>query len=213
MLEKLKSLVVDIGDSQQIREVVLRGLESKVQPVDIANALSEALCDVGMKYERGEYFLAELIMVGNLATEVVDLLKPHLDDAKLEASGKVVIGTVKGDLHDIGKNIVIMMLKASGFGVVDLGVDVPIERFIEAARKENPNILGMSALLSSTAPEMKKVIYALEKAKLRGTLKVIVGGRPVTSEFAEEIGADGYAEDAVEATRLVKALVKTGCKE
>jgi len=211
-LEKLKGLIVEVASVEAVKNLVIKGLEFKIDPADIVNTLSEALRDVGVKYERGEYFLSELIMAGNLSTEVVTLLKPHLLEAKRKSLGKVVIGTVSGDVHDIGKNIVIMMLNAAGYDVVDLGVDVPADKFVEAAKKEKPDILGMSALLSSTIHETKNVIHALKENGLRDKLKVIVGGRPITRKFAEEIGADGYAEDAIDAVRTVGELVKNGGK-
>lgn len=207
-LKKLKSLIVDIANVETVKTLVIKGLESKIDPADIVNTLSEALRDVGVKYERGEYFLSELIMAGNLSTEVVNLLKPLLHEAKRKSRGKVVIGTVSGDVHDIGKNIVIMMLNAVGFDVIDLGVDVPADKFVEVAKKEKPDILGMSALLSSTIHETKNVIQTLKEKGLRDKLKVIVGGRAITNKFAEEIGADGYAEDAIDAVRIVGELVK-----
>lgn len=211
-LEKLKGLIVEIASVEAVKTLVIKGLESKIDPADIVNTLSEALRDVGVKYEHGEYFLSELIMAGNLSTEVVNLLKPHLLEVKRKSLGKIVIGTVSGDVHDIGKNIVIMMLNAAGYDVIDLGVDVPADKFVEAAKKEKPDILGMSALLSSTIHETKNVIHVLKESGLRDKLKVIVGGRPITKKFAEEIGADGYAEDAIDAVRTVGELVKNGGK-
>ena len=208
-LKTLKSSIVEIADVEEVKNLVIQGLKSNIDPVDIADGLSEALRDVGSKYESGEYFLAELIMAGNLSTEVVNLLKPHLVKTKTKVLGKVVIGTVEGDVHDIGKKIVIMMLNATGFDVIDLGVDVPADKFVEAAKKEKPDILGMSALLSSTIHKMRTVIEALENRGLRSTLKIIVGGRPVTKKFSEEIGADGYAKDAVEGLSIIKELVKS----
>jgi methylmalonyl-CoA mutase cobalamin-binding domain/chain len=163
---------------------------------------------VGDKYEDGEFFLSELIMAGYLASEVANLLKPHLLKTQRAALGTIVMGTVKGDIHDIGKNIVIMMLDAAGFEVIDLGVDVPTERFVEAVQTMKPDVLGISALLTSTIDRVKEVVDALETNGLRDRVKVIAGGRPITRAFIEEIGADGYAEDSVKAIRLVKDLVE-----
>jgi 5-methyltetrahydrofolate--homocysteine methyltransferase len=162
---------------------------------------------VGDKYEKGDLFLSELMYVGHLASEVTNLLEPHLIDAEIELRGKIIIGAVEGDVHDIGKNIVIMMLKSSGFQVVDLGVDISAEKFVEAIKNEEPDVLCMSALLTSTMSEMQIVMDALERSSLRSRVKVMVGGRPITSEFSREIGADGYAEDAVKAIRVVKKLM------
>jgi len=212
LLEKIKRLISEIGDIEEIKEVATEALNSKVvSPVDIINAMSEGLKIVGQKYEEGDYFLSELIMAGQLASELSNTLKPYLKDTKREAIGKVVIGTVKGDLHDIGKNIVIMMLSAAGFEVKDLGIDVSPERFVDAVKNEKPDILGMSALLTSTMDEMKKVIDKLKESGLRKNVKIMVGGRPVTQEFANRIGADAYAKDAIEAVKIAKKLV--GIKE
>lgn len=207
MLDEFKRLISEIGDVEEVRRNVKEALDSGVEPLKIVEALSEALEEVGRKYEKREYFLSDLIMAGVLATEATKILEPHLVKTGRKTLGKVVIGTVKGDIHDIGKNIVVMMLYANGFEVTDLGVDVPAERFAEAVKKEEPQILGLSALLTSTIGEMRNVIQVLEKEGVRGKVKVVVGGRPVTREFAEEIGADGYGRDAVEAVKEVKRLL------
>ncbi|MBS7650749.1 corrinoid protein [Candidatus Bathyarchaeota archaeon] len=208
MLEELRSLISTISDVETVKQTTRKALESGAKPLEIVDILSSALNDVGKKYDCGEYFLSELMMAGILASEVTNIVKPHLTSSERKAPGKIVIGTVKGDLHDIGKNIVIMMLSAAGFEIVDLGVDVPAEKFVEATKKEKANILGMSALLSSTMDEMKNVIQLLARESMRSLVKVIVGGRPVTSDFATQIGADGYAKDAVEAVNVTKALIK-----
>lgn len=198
-------------DVEEAKRTVLRLLGSGVEPLQILNALNETLEEVGRGYEEGEMFLSHLIMVGYLAKEISELLRPYILEEGVErGAGKVVMGTVKGDIHDIGKNIVIMMLEAAGFEVIDLGVDVPVERFLETVERERPDVIGMSALLTSTMEEMREVIKALERGGLRGEVKVIVGGRPVTEEFAREIGADGYAEDSVKAIRVVRELVRLG---
>jgi len=137
----------------------------------------------------------------------VEVLKPAIAGAEIPTAGKVVIGTVKGDLHDIGKNLVIMMLESSGFSVVDLGIDVPVDRFVRAVKEHGPQILGLSALLTTTMPVMGEVIAALDKENLRAGVKVIVGGAPVSQEFAGAIGADGYAPDAASAAELCKQLL------
>ena len=209
VLDELRNLVSMISDVEDVRKATEEALALAVNPVDIVDTLSAALNDVGKKYDCGEYFLSELMMGGILAIEVTNIVKPHLTTAQRKALGKVIIGTVKGDLHDIGKNIVIMMLSAVGFDVIDLGVDVPAEKFAEIAKKEKADVLGMSALLSSTIEEMKNVMGLLTKEKLRDSVKVIVGGRPVTKEYADEIGADGYGKDATEAVNVTKELVKS----
>lgn len=204
----VRKLVLDMADVDDLKKAILQKLESGVDPTAIIDVLSRTLEEVGEKYEQGEFFLSELIMAGYLASEVSKLLKPYLTKAERKALGKLVIGTVKGDIHDIGKNIVIMMLEAAGFEVIDLGVDVSVDRFIEAVKKFRPDILGMSALLTSTISQVREVVSALEDAGLRRKVKVIVGGRPITRGFAVEIGADGYAEDSVKAIKLVKQLLE-----
>ena len=208
MLEDIQTLILDMTDVEELKRVINGYLASDVDPLDIVDVLRQTLEAVGDKYEQGEFFLSELIMTGYLASEVANLLKPHLLKAQRTALGTVVIGTVKGDVHDIGKNIVIMMLDAAGFEVIDLGVDVPTERFVEAVQTMKPDVLGISALLTSTIDRVKEVVDALETNGLRDRVKVIAGGRPITRAFVEQIGADGYAEDSVKAIRLVKDLVE-----
>ena len=201
----LKTLILGMAEPDAVKREVEKALSLGADPREVLDAMVEALEEVGGRYERGEAFLSELLMAGLLATEVVNTLKPHWRGR--DAVGlKVVMGTVKGDVHDIGKNIVIMMLQAAGFEVVDLGVDVSAERFAEAVEKETPAVLGLSALLSSTVPEMKNVIDLLKKRGLRSRVKVVVGGRPVDEAVAREMGADGYGVNAVEAVKVVKRL-------
>ena len=206
-LNEFKDLIIRISSIEEVKEVVSRALKLGVDPSKVLNVLNEALDEVGRRYEGSEYFLSELVMAGVLAMEVTSMLEPYLVKAGIRPLGRVVIGTVRGDIHDIGKNIVIMMLRAAGFDVVDLGVDVPAERFVHAISGEGAAVLGMSALLTSTVDEMRSVIEAVKKRGLRNGLVIIVGGRPVTKKFSKEIGADGYARDAVEAVRIVKKLL------
>lgn len=208
MVGNIRSLLLDLSDVDELKKIVTEELESGMHPLAIVNILNETLNGVGVRYERGDMFLSELMMIGYLASEVTELLRPHLVEAKIETLGKVVFGTVGGDIHDIGKNIVIMMLQSAGFKVIDLGVDVSAKRFIESVKEECPDALCMSALLTSTMHNMRSVIESLDKAGLRSDVKVIVGGRPITLEFAREIGADGYAEDAVKAVRVIKGLIR-----
>lgn len=186
----------------EVKRLVGEALESGCGPHEvIEEALRPAMRIVGERFERGEYFLPELVEAGDLFNEVLEeLLLPLIErEASGSRVGRVVIGTVKGDLHDIGKNLVATMLRVNGFEVIDLGVDVPPERFVEAVEKYRPDILGMSALLTTTMLEMKNVIDALKSAGLRDKVKVIVGGAAVDEDYAREIGADAYAENAVEA--------------
>jgi 5-methyltetrahydrofolate--homocysteine methyltransferase len=210
MSERLHELIFGMADVDEARGVVLEELESGIDPLNIVDILSRTLSEVGEKYEKGDLFLSELMWIGYLASEITSLLNPYLPSGRKQAKGKIVVGTVKGDIHDIGKNIVVMMLQADGWEVVDLGVDVTPERFVEVVREKKPDVLGLSALLTSTMEEMKAVVEALERSGLRNKVKVIVGGRPVSKEFAEEIRADGYAEDSVKAIKAVKELTGYG---
>lgn len=171
----------------------------------VMEGMAKGMEVVGEKYERNEYFLAELIMAGETMKEGMKALEPHLKAGELKRTGKVVIGTVRGDLHDIGKNIVATLLNAAGFEVIDLGVDVPPEKFIEAIKENSPDILGMSALLTTTMIEMEAIIKELKKAGLRNKIKIIIGGAPITKEYAEKIGADAAAKDAVEGVNICKS--------
>jgi methylmalonyl-CoA mutase cobalamin-binding domain/chain len=204
MSKDLHELMMEQSDADEIRRWIDNELKHKKDPQTIVDALSQTLMEVGDKYEKGGLFLSELMMIGYQASELANQIRPHLAKEGTWKRGKVVIGTVSGDIHDIGKNIVTMMLQADGWEVVDLGVDVPPERFVEVVREEKPDALGLSALLSSTMNEMEKVIGALEKSGLRKIVKVIVGGRAVTKLIAEDIGADGYAEDSVAAIRVIR---------
>ena len=209
LLQKIKDCIVNL-DLNGAVENAKKALESKINPMDVVSkGIVEGMNIVGEKFENGEYFLSELIVAGEIGKEVLKILDPHLRAEKIQLKklGRVVIGTVRGDLHDIGKNIVVMMLEAAGFEVIDLGADVPPEKFIEAVRQHGPNIVAMSALLTVTMPEMRNVIEELKKAGLRDKVKVIVGGAPVTEEYAKSIGADGYGETAVEGVKICKQWI------
>lgn len=207
-LKDIQDMVSELAGVEPVRNAVVEALDSRVDPVDVVDVMNKALEAVGERYERGEYFLSELIMAGIMATEITNLLKPHLDRSTEKPAGKVIIGTVRGDLHDIGKNIVIAMLSSGGFNIIDLGIDVPCEKFLKSVEKERPDILGMSCLLTVAMDELRNVIEELGKAGLREDVKVMVGGRPITPEFAKEIGADAYGSNAIEAVRIARALVR-----
>ena len=193
----------------EIRETCQQALDAGVPAFRIVDkGMAEGMRIVGEKYEANEYFLSELIVAGEVMKEGMKVLEPHLKSGQVKKMGKIVMGTVFGDLHDIGKNVASVMLGAAGFDIVDLGVDVPAEKFVEAVRKEEPDIVGMSALITVTMPEMEKAVKALEKAGLRDRLKVIIGGAPVTSQFAEKIGADAAAKDAVDGVKICKSWVQ-----
>jgi len=172
--------------------------------------LAEGIKNIGNLFERGEIFLPELIMAAEAMKAGTEILMSEVRKRGLNVKklGKVVIGTVQGDIHDIGKNIVISMLEASGFKVIDLGVDVPAEEFIKKVKEVQPDVLGMSALLTTTAPEQSRVIEMLKDSGLRDKVKVIIGGAATSESWADEIGADAYAADAVEAVKKIKHLIE-----
>jgi 5-methyltetrahydrofolate--homocysteine methyltransferase len=162
---------------------------------------------VGQKYSSGEFFLPQMMIAARAMTEVLPVLTPHLVGEAAEKKGKAVIGTVAGDFHDIGKNIVKMMMEGAGYEVVDLGVDVPADKFVEAVRAESPDFLLMSALITLTMESMRKTVEALNAAGVRSKIRVGVGGAPLTSKFAQEIGADFYSEDAYECVEACNRLI------
>jgi len=208
ILGKVRDAIVNL-DIDNIGRLCLEAVEAGIPAYDVVMlGMSKGMEIVGEKYEHNEYFLAELIMAGEVMKEGMKVLEPYLRSSEMRKIGKVVIGTVRGDLHDIGKNIVVTLLSAAGFEVIDLGVDVPPEKFVEAVKEHNPDIVGMSALLTTTMIEMENVIKALKEAGLRDGVKIIIGGAPITREFAEKIGADAAARDAVEGVNICKSWVK-----
>ncbi|MCA2002353.1 MAG: corrinoid protein [Chloroflexi bacterium] len=195
------------GDLETTKEKVREALSSGMTASDILqNGLIAAMGEVGRLFEEGECFVPEMLVSARAMQAGLEILKPLLAQAGVEPVGKAVVGTVKGDLHDIGKNLVGMMLEGAGFKVVDLGVDVPAEKFV-ASLQEGADILGLSALLTTTMPSMEQTIKAIEAAGLRSQVKIIVGGAPVTAEYARQIGADGFAPDAGQAVTLAKSLI------
>jgi 5-methyltetrahydrofolate--homocysteine methyltransferase len=197
------------GHFDETRDSVARALRDGVDAQSLLNSyVIPAMEAVGELFESGEYFIPEMLVSARAAGEVLKLAEPYLLNSEHEAAGVVVMGTVKGDLHDLGKNIVSMMLKGSGFQVVDLGTDVGPAKFIQAARKHRPDLIGMSALLTTTMNSLQVAIKGLEEEGLRDGLPVMVGGAPVTKEYATSIGADGYAANAAAAVRLAGALVQ-----
>ena len=208
LLAKLRDSIINLdidGVKKAAEEALAAGVPAYRAVVD---GMAKGMEVVGQKYEDGEYFLAELIMAGETMKEGMSVLEPHLKAGDIKSAGKVVVGTVRGDLHDIGKNVVITLLRAANYDVVDLGVDISAEQFVEAAKEHSPDIVAMSALLTTTMIEMENVIESLEKAGLRDKLKVIIGGAPITSEYAEKIGADAAARDAVEGVRTCNKWMK-----
>lgn len=206
-LEVIKASVIE-GNVSQAERATEKSLESGTDPLKIIqDGLVAGMNVVGPRFKAGEMFVPEVLMSARAMHAGMDLVKSKIVDIELTSSGKVIIGTVKGDLHDIGKNLVSIMLESSGFDVVNLGVDVPPEKFAEAIREHEPQVIGLSALLTTTMLEMKEVIDYLKEEGLRDNIKVIIGGAPVTSEFSTEIGADGYAPDGGSAVELVNSLL------
>ncbi|MEX2724014.1 MAG: B12-binding domain-containing protein [Candidatus Freyarchaeota archaeon] len=208
ILERLKESVVNL-DIEGVKKACQDAIAQGIPPIRaITEGMAKGMDIVGQKYEAKEYFLAELVMSGEVMKEGMKILSPHLKDSDVKKLAKAVVGTVKGDLHDIGKNIFATLLMAAGFEVVDLGVNVFPEQFVEAVRNHKPRILGISALLTVTMQELGNVIKELEKANLRNQVKIIVGGAPLTEEYAKKIGADAYAPDAVAGVNMCKKWVE-----
>ena len=176
----------------------------------VVEGMAKGMEIVGQKYEEGEYYLAELIMAGETMREGMMVLEPHLAVGEVSRAGKAVIGTVKGDLHDIGKNVFLTLLRAANYEVIDLGVDVSPEAFLEAVKEHSPNILAMSALLTTTMVEMENVVDKLESEGVREGLKILIGGAPITNDYAETIGADAAVRDAVDGVRIVNGWTMAG---
>jgi len=197
------------GDAKKAETAAQAALDANMDPNELlAKYMIPAMDEVGRRFECNEYFVPELLIAARAMKKALEILTPKLAAAGAKAAGRVVIGTVQGDLHDIGKNLVASMLEGGGFEVTDLGIDVPPERFVEAAKEKGDGaIVAMSALLTTTMTMMKKVIQALEEAGLRSKVKVIVGGAPVTQQYAEQIGADGYSDNASGAVALARRLV------
>ncbi len=209
MDETLKAVFEAVlsGDAAAVKNGVQTALASGVDPADILNdGLIAAMGEVGRRFECGEYFVPEMLIAARAMKGGMTLLKPHLLQANIQPVGKVAIGTVRGDLHDIGKNLVGMMLEGAGFEVMDLGTDVAPEKFVAAAQA-GVNVVGLSALLTTTMPNMRMTVQALRRAGLLDKVKVMVGGAPVTEQYAREIGAHAYAADASRAAALAKSLV------
>ncbi len=196
------------GNRDKVKELTQQALDEGVGPETIINeGLIAGMNVVGEKFKNNEFYVPEVLIAARAMHAGMDLVKPLLTETGVEPIGRVALGTVKGDLHDIGKNLVQMMLEGAGFDIYDLGVDVPAEKFVETAQSENCSIIAMSALLTTTMPAMADTIKALEEAGLRDKIKVMIGGAPVTQNYADEIGADGYAPDAASAVDKAKELV------
>jgi corrinoid protein of di/trimethylamine methyltransferase len=196
------------GNAKKAEEVTKAALAADVNPSDLLGKyMIPAMDEVGKRFECNEYFVPELLIAARAMKTALQLLTPKLAAAGAKAMGRVVIGTVQGDLHDIGKNLVASMLEGGGFEVVDLGVDVPPQKFVDAAKEQDGSIIAMSALLTTTMTQMKAVVKALEDGGFRKKVRVIIGGAPITQQYADEIGADGYGDNASTAVALARKLV------
>ncbi len=209
--DALKQALVSL-DMNQVQSLVDEKIGSGQPAGDIINILTQGLDEIGDLFSKDELYIPELVRSGQIFEAVMKKLEPYMSDKETDQrrKGRVVIGTVKGDLHDLGKNLVANMIRTSGFEVIDIGKDVATEKFIEVVLDTKPDVIGLSALLTTTMAMQAEVIEALEKENLRNDLKVIVGGAPVSEEWAEEIGADAYGSDAVDAVRIVKDLTRRG---
>jgi 5-methyltetrahydrofolate--homocysteine methyltransferase len=196
------------GNREEVAKLANAAVSEGVSPSDIINnGLIAGMAVVGTKFKANEFYVPEVLIAARAMHAGMDIVKPLLAETGAKAKGKVLIGTVKGDLHDIGKNLVSMMLEGGGFDVVDLDVDVAPDAFVEAVKANAPNVIALSALLTTTMPSMKDTIDALSAAGVRGQVKIMIGGAPVTQEYADEIGADGYAPDAASAVDLANSLL------
>ena len=207
-LKQLYDSVVS-GDAKTTQALTQQALAEGVDPLKLVNDyMVPAMDEVGRRFEANEYFVPELLISARAMKAALELIRPLLTARGDQPLGRVAIGTVKGDLHDIGKNLVGSLLEGGGFEVIDLGVNVTPEKFIATVNEKNANIIAMSALLTTTMPAMKTTIDALKQAGVRDKVKVLIGGAPITQKYAEEIGADGYSENAVGAVALAKKAVK-----
>jgi len=205
-IEQIYQDVIE-GKNKEVESGVQQALDQGTDPdVILREGLIAAMSEVGRRFEEGEYFVPEMLISARAMKAGLAILQPHLVASGVESAGKVAIGTVQGDLHDIGKNLVAMMLEGAGFEVDDLGVDVQPEKFVQAAR-DGAQVIGMSALLTTTMISMEQTLKVLEEANVRQEIKVIIGGAPVTEDYAQQIGADGFAQDASSAARVVSQLI------
>jgi corrinoid protein of di/trimethylamine methyltransferase len=206
-IEEIAS-AVERGKSKLVPGLIEEALDEGLDPIEILNrGMIDAMSVVGEKFKNNEIFVPEMLVAARAMKKGVETLKPHLGNTSDISIGKAVVGTVQGDLHDIGKNLVCLMIESAGFEVEDLGVDVPAERFVEAASDPDVKIVGVSALLTTTMPAMKATVAALNASPNRANFKVMVGGAPITPEFAAEIGADAYTPDAATCASVAKAYV------
>jgi 5-methyltetrahydrofolate--homocysteine methyltransferase len=196
------------GEIKGVKEITQKALDEGIPPGEILDdGLIKGMSVVGERFKNGEFFIPEVLLAAKVMHAGMEILRPELVSSGVKPIGKVIVGTVKGDLHDIGKNLVAMMLEGAGFEIIDLGIDVPPGKFVEAAKEDEAGIVAMSALLTTTMTGMKTTLDALEEAGVRDEVKTMIGGAPVTQDYADEIGADGYARDAASAVDRAKELM------
>ncbi|MBN1815107.1 MAG: corrinoid protein [Anaerolineae bacterium] len=196
------------GKNTEVAELTQKALDEGLTAAEVLNGgLVVGMDRVGVDFKNGDLFVPEVLIAARAMHAGMDILRPLLAESDVPSAGKVIVGTVAGDLHDIGKNLVVMMLEGGGFEVVDVGIDAAPQKFVEAVKTEQPDLMGMSALLTTTMPSMQKTIDALVEAGVRDSVKVMIGGAPVTQGYADEIGADGYAPDAASAVDLARSLM------
>jgi len=206
LLERLSTAVLE-GDSEKSLKLVQRGLRNELSPKEILDkGLVVGMDEVGARFKRGDMFVPEVLMSADSMAAAMEILRPLLEESGADLLGKIVMGTVKGDLHDIGKNLVSMMCEGAGFEIIDIGFNVDTEKFIEAIKEHQPKIIGMSAMLTTTMRAMGHTIKAIEEAGLRDQVKIMVGGAPVDRDFAARISADGYGSNAPSGADLAKQL-------
>jgi len=206
-LEQISEAIVTLK-WDEIAELTNEALKADITPLQILNqGLVPGMSVVGAKFKNGEAFLPEVLLSAKTMKSALEILLPILGQGNIRSMGRVAIGTVAGDIHDIGKNIVISMLQGNGFEVIDVGIDIMPEGFVEVVRDNDLDILGLSALLTTTIPAVEETIKALEKAGLRDKVKIIIGGAPITQNVADQVGADGYGADAISAVELVRTLI------
>jgi 5-methyltetrahydrofolate--homocysteine methyltransferase len=206
-LDKIQEAIV-VGQHKEIEALVQSALDDEIAPELIVNAaMIPGMDAVGQKFSTGEIFVPEMLVSAVTMNKGLDLLKPNLQQGNRESKGTIIVCTVKGDMHDIGKNLVVMMLEGAGFEVTDLGVDINVENLIDKVKEIKPDVLGLSALLTTTLPEMAKVIESLKAHHVRDQVKVMIGGAPVDAAFSEKIGADAYGKDAAEAVQIARQLI------
>jgi 5-methyltetrahydrofolate--homocysteine methyltransferase len=206
LLQEIYNGVLE-GDRSTVKVKIREAIQANLPPKEILESMSQSMAKVGSLFEECKYFVPEMLIAARAMQDGMEILKPRLFEADVKPAGVIVAGTVKGDLHEIGKNLVCMMLECAGFTVIDLGADVAPEKFIQAVKENHPNIVAMSALLTTTMPYLKITIEALRSANLRDRVKIMIGGAPVTEAYAQQIDADGCSKDASQAVKLAKSLL------